>query len=221
MIKKAHKVGAKFLVDAAQAAAHIPITVTQLNPDFLSLSGHKMFGPMGIGILYGREDLLNAMPPYQGGGGMIDTVSFKETRYHDLPHKFEAGTPDVAAAIALKEAVKYIQETGFSTIDKREKELLNHATENLKTIPGLKIIGQAPSKSAVISFVIDGIHSHDLAVLLDRQGIAIRSGHHCTWPLMERMKVTSTARISFSLYNTKEEIGQFIKALKKSRELLQ
>ena len=216
----AHKFEAVFVVDAAQSIAHEAVDVIDLDADFLAFSSHKMFGPTGIGILYGKEEFLNKMPPYQGGGDMIDVVTIEKTTYNTLPHKFEAGTPHIAGGIALKEAVDYISKLGFEDIMNYEKLLLDYATEEIKKIEGVKIIGEARKKTSVISFVMDGAHPHDLGTLLDRQGVAIRTGHHCTQPLMKRMGVTATARASFSIYNTLEEVDIFINALKKTKEFL-
>ena len=220
MISMAHNIEAKFLVDAAQATAHIPVNVQEIDCDFLAFSSHKMFGPTGVGVLYGREELLEDIPPYQGGGNMIHTVSFDGTTYNDLPHKFEAGTPPIAEVIAFKKALEYIDGIELLNIESREQELLMFATEKMKTMNHIRILGNADKKSAIISFIMEGTHPHDLAALLDRQGIAIRSGHHCTAPLMKRMNLTSTARISLCFYNTKEEISQCIEALEKSRDIL-
>ena len=220
LIKLAHEAGAKFCVDAAQSAAHLKIDVQELDCDFLALSSHKIFGPTGVGILFGKEELLNDMPPYQGGGAMIKEVSFEKTTYNELPEKFEAGTPHIAGVIALKEALDYIQEVGFEAIQKQEDELLHYATDKLKEIEGLKIIGEAKEKSAVISFVINGVHPHDLGMILDEQGVAIRTGHHCTQPLMKRFEVPATARASFCFYNNKKDVDKLISALKKAKELL-
>lgn len=219
-IKLAHDYGAYFCVDAAQSIAHERVDVQELNCDFLAFSSHKMFGPTGIGVLYGKEKLLESMPPYQGGGDMIDVVSFEKTTYNDLPHKFEAGTPHIAGGIALKPAIDFIQDANLDVIKSYEAELLTYATEQIKEIEKLHIIGTAKNKASVLSFVIDGAHPHDLGTLLDRQGVAIRTGHHCTQPLMKRFNVTATARASFSLYNTKEEIDNFIKALHKAINFL-
>ncbi len=220
MIKMAHEVGAKFCVDAAQSVPHMKVDVQDLDCDFLAFSGHKIYGPTGVGILYGKEDLLNQMPPYQGGGAMIEKVSFTETTFNHLPEKFEAGTPAIAEVIALKDAVDYIQSIGFDEIEKNEHELLTYATEKLLTIDGLRIIGTAKHKTSVISFVIKDIHPHDLGTLLDQQGIAVRTGHHCTQPLMERFNVNATVRASFSIYNTKEDVDALMAAIIKSLKLL-
>ncbi|OIQ18000.1 MAG: cysteine sulfinate desulfinase [Bacteriovorax sp. MedPE-SWde] len=220
MITLAHDAGAIFVVDAAQSIAHESIDVQSLDCDFLVYSSHKMFGPTGFGVLYGKEDLLNKMPPYQGGGDMIDVVSFDGTTYNDLPHKFEAGTPHIAGGIALKFAYEYIESLGFENIIAHEKMLLDYATSQIKEIEGVKVIGEAKKKASVLSFVMDGGHPHDIGTILDRQGIAIRTGHHCTQPLMKRMNVTATARASFSVYNTLEDIDLFIQGLKKTKEFL-
>lgn len=220
LIELAHNCGALTLIDAAQAVAHIPIDVQALDCDFLVFSAHKMFAPTGVGILYGKEDLLNAMPPWQGGGDMIDQVTFEKTTFNDLPHKFEAGTPHIAGVIGLKPAIDYIQEIGLARIAELEHELLVYATAKLKEVPGLKIIGTAKNKSAVISFIIDGIHPQDLGTLLDQQGIAVRTGHHCTQPLMKRFNVTGTARASFCFYNTKEEIDALVAGVHKAASML-
>ncbi|MCK5883910.1 MAG: cysteine desulfurase [Bacteriovoracaceae bacterium] len=220
MIKLAHINGSKFLVDAAQSASHLTIDVQKLDCDFLVFSAHKMFGPTGVGVLYGKEKLLNAMPPYQGGGDMIDVVTIEKTTFNTLPHKFEAGTPNIAGVIAFKEALNYISALGLDQIDAYEHELLNHATKLMSQVVGLKIIGTAKKKSAVISFMIDGAHPHDLGTLLDQQGIAIRTGHHCTQPLMKRLGVSATARVSFSIYNTKEDIEILVAGLNKAKEFL-
>lgn len=220
MIALAHDVGAKFLVDAAQSVAHAKIDVQDLDCDFLAFSSHKIFGPTGVGVLYGKEELLNEMPPYQGGGDMIDQVSFEETTYNDLPHKFEAGTPHIAGVIALKAALDYVSSIGIEEIEKYEHDLLAYATEKLSKIEGLRIVGTAKNKASVISFVIDGAHPHDIGTLLDRQGIAVRTGHHCTQPLMKRMNVPATARASFCFYNTKEEVDALVAGIEKTKEFL-
>lgn len=218
MIEMAHSVGAKFLVDAAQSVAHLKVDVQDLNCDFLAFSSHKIFGPTGVGVLYGREELLNEMPPYQGGGDMIDSVSFEKTTFNVLPHKFEAGTPHIAGVIALKAAIEYVESLGFDFIMKQEHDLLLAATSKLKDIPGIKFIGEAKDKSAVVSFVMDGLHPHDLGTLLDRMGIAVRTGHHCTQPLMKRFNVSATARASFCFYNTLDEVNRLAKGLIKAQE---
>jgi cysteine desulfurase/selenocysteine lyase len=221
MIKMAHDKGAVFVVDGAQSVPHMKVDVQDLDCDFLAFSAHKMFGPTGVGVLYGKENLLDKMPPYQGGGDMIDKVTIEKTTYNILPHKFEAGTPIIAGVIAFAEAIKFINTIGLEKISKIEGDLLSLADKKLREIPNLKILGPNASKrSGVASFVIKGVHPHDLGTLLDQQGIAIRTGHHCTQPLMARMKINATARASFSIYNTNEEIEFFISALKKSLELL-
>lgn len=220
MISLAHQHDAYFVVDAAQSIAHSAIDVVKLDCDFLAFSSHKMFAPTGLGVLYGKRDILEKMPPYQAGGAMIDTVSFQKTTFNDLPYKFEAGTPHIAGVMALNEAIKFILEIGFNTIVARENELLLYATKRLQEIKDLTIIGTAQNKSAVISFIIKDVHHQDLGMLLDQQGIAIRTGHHCTQPLMQRFNITGTNRISFSIYNTIEEIDYFMIALKKSLTLL-
>ena len=216
IIQMAHKVGAKTLIDAAQAAPHIKIDVQDLACDFLAFSAHKVYGPTGIGILYGKEDVLNAMNPFHGGGEMIKNVTFEKTTYNKLPYKFEAGTPNICGSIALAEALKFVDEIGIENIAKHENELLEYASEKMLQIEGLKIYGTAKYKSGVVSFLIDGIHPYDLGVLLDKQGIAIRTGNHCTQPLMDKFFIEGTCRISFAIYNTIEEIDIFIKALNRA-----
>jgi cysteine desulfurase / selenocysteine lyase len=213
LIVEAKKVGALFLVDAAQAVAHIKIDVQKLGCDFMAFSAHKMFGPTGIGALYGKEEILNQMPPFLGGGDMIDRVSLTKTTYNVLPYKFEAGTPSIAAGIAWAPAIEYINQLGLDAIAHYEHDLLNYATEKLLTIPGLKIIGLAKNKSAVISFTLQDIHPQDIASLANKYGVALRTGHHCTQPLMERMCVPATARASFSIYNTKNDIDKLHQTL--------
>ncbi len=218
MIDLAHEVGALFCVDAAQAIAHKKINVQELGCDFLAFSGHKIYGPTGIGVLYGKEEILNKMVPYQGGGDMIDVVTFEETTYNKLPFKFEAGTPHIAGAICLKDALQYVQDLGLENIERYENELLEYATEKMKKISGVTLIGTADEKCSVLSFAIDGAHPHDVGTLLDKQGIAVRTGHHCTQPLMKFFNVVATVRASFSIYNTKEEIDRFIEAVEKTKE---
>ncbi|TNF26789.1 MAG: cysteine desulfurase [Deltaproteobacteria bacterium] len=218
MITLAHSVGAKFTVDAAQSIAHLKVDVQELGCDFLAFSAHKMFGPTGVGVLWGKKELFDKMPPYQGGGDMIDVVTIEKTTYNDLPHKFEAGTPHIAGVIALKEAVEYIEKIGLENIAAMEHELLEYATRKISEIEGVRIIGTSAKKSAVISFVMDEAHPHDIGTLLDKQGIAIRTGHHCTQPLMERFCIPATARASFSFYNTKEEVDRLIDGIRKVKE---
>jgi len=220
MIRKAHVVGAIFIVDGAQAVSHLKVDVQDLDADFYAFSAHKMFGPTGIGVLYGKRDLLNKMPPYQGGGDMIDDVTIAKTTYNDLPHKFEAGTPNIAAGIAFKDAVDYITSVGLEAIAEREEDILDYATSRIKEIEGIKIIGEAKNKCSVLSFTLEGAHPQDIGTLLDQQGIAIRTGHHCTQLIMKRFNLNATARASFSFYNTREEVDTFIEALKKVKELL-
>ena len=215
MIKDAHKVGAKFMVDAAQAINHIPIDVQAMDMDFMAFSGHKMFGPTGVGVLYGKEDLLNMMPPYQGGGDMIDVVTFEKTTFNDLPHKFEAGTPSISAVIGLGAAVDYINKIGFEALQNADHEILDYATKKLTSIPGLRIFGTAKNKTSVIAFGLEGIHPHDIASLIDKEGVAIRTGHHCAQPLMNFFKVPATCRASFGIYNNKEDIDQLYNAILK------
>lgn len=220
IIAMAHQAGAKVLIDAAQSAPHLPLNVQDLDADFLVFSGHKIYGPTGIGILYGKEALLEALPPYQGGGDMIDTVTFPKTTYNVLPLKFEAGTPMFIEAIALGTAIDYVSSIGMEAIQAWEHELLTYATGKMSEIPGLRIIGSAKEKGAIISFVVEGTHQLDLGTLLDLQGVAVRTGHHCAQPAMRHFSVTGTARASFALYNTKEEIDRFIPALKHCIEML-
>jgi len=216
IIVKAHKFGAKVLLDAAQAAPHIKIDVQDLDCDFLAFSAHKVYGPTGMGILYGKEDILNAMNPYHGGGEMIETVTFEKTTYNKLPYKFEAGTPNICGAIAMAEGLKFVDEIGIENIAKHENDLLVYATEKMLKIDGLKIYGTAKNKSGVISFLIDGIHPFDLGVLLDKQGIAIRTGNHCTQPLMAKFCIEGTCRASFAIYNTKEDVDALIKGINRA-----
>lgn len=214
IIRMAHEAGARVLIDGAQSAPHRPIDVQALDADFYVFSGHKCYGPTGIGVLYGKAELFNEMPPYQGGGDMVDTVTFPLTTYNQLPLKFEAGTPIIAEAIALGTAIDYLTTIGMESIFTHEQTLLQAATEQLKSINGLKIIGTADKKGGIISFVVEGVHPLDLGTLLDLQGIAIRTGHHCTQTAMRRFNVPGTARASFGLYNTRTEVDQFIAALK-------
>jgi cysteine desulfurase/selenocysteine lyase len=221
MIQLAHAHGAKVMIDGAQSIAHLDIDVQALDIDFFAFSAHKLFGPTGVGVLYGKRELLESMPPYQGGGEMIKEVSFEGTTYNELPYKFEAGTPNIADVIALSAAIDYVNALSKEALFTQELALLAYATEQLSTIPGLRIIGTAPDKIAVISFVIEGIHPQDLGVLLDKFGIAIRTGHHCVQPLMKRFGLPGTCRASFAFYNTFEEIDLFVKALRRSINMLQ
>jgi len=214
IIDKAHTVGAKVLIDAAQATPHLRTDVQALDCDFLALSGHKMYGPTGVGALYGKRSLLEAMPPYQGGGEMIKDVSFSGTTYNDIPYKFEAGTPNIGEVIALKSAVDFVEDLGLENIAAHEHELLMYANELLADVEGFQPIGTAENKASVISFLVDGVHPFDLGQLLDAKGIAVRTGHHCAQPLMELFQIEGTVRASFSVYNTKEEVKYFVEALK-------
>ena len=215
IIKVAHKKGIPVLLDAAQAVNHLPIDVQELDCDFLVFSGHKIYGPTGIGVLYGKINLLESMPPYQGGGDMISKVTFEETTYNELPHKFEAGTPNIAGAIGLGEAIDYVSHIGIGTIALHEKDLLDYATDAVQSVPGLKIIGTAKEKISVLSFVLDDVHPHDIGTFLDFEGVAIRTGHHCTQPVMNRYKIPATSRASFAMYNTYEEIDVLVNGLNK------
>jgi cysteine desulfurase/selenocysteine lyase len=221
MIEMAHQNGAKFFVDAAQAISHTQIDVQDLKCDFMGFSGHKMFGPTGVGVLFGKIDLLDMMPPYQGGGDMIDVVTFEKTTYNQLPHKFEAGTPSIASVIGLGTAVDYIKSIGFETIGKIENDLLHYGTEKLSSIQGLKIFGTAEKKTSVISFGIEGIHPHDIASLIDKEGVAIRTGHHCAQPLMKFFNVPATCRASLSVYNNQEDIDQLYQGLLKVKKFFE
>jgi cysteine desulfurase/selenocysteine lyase len=215
IIDKAHAYGAVVLLDGAQASAHLEIDVQELNCDFYALSAHKMFGPTGVGVLYGKRRLLEKMPPYQGGGEMISNVSFEKTTYNDIPYKFEAGTPNIADVVAFREAIAFVQQVGKNQIHQHEQELLLHAHQSLERIEGLRIIGKAANKVSVASFVIDDIFHFDIGQMLDARGVAIRTGHHCTQPLMDQYGIEGTARASFSVYNTKEEIDILLEGLEK------
>jgi len=220
MISIAHGHGAVVLVDAAQAVQHIQIDVQKLDVDFLVFSGHKMYGPTGVGVLYGKEELLNAMPPYQGGGDMIKEVTFEKTTYNELPFKFEAGTPNIEAGICLNEAIDYINSIGLENIEAYEHDLLQYATEKLAEIPGMRFIGTAEQKCSVISFVIDGTHPYDVGVILDKLGIAVRTGHHCAQPVMDRFGIPGTIRASLAVYNTKEEIDILVAGIQRAVNML-
>ncbi len=214
IIKKAHAAGAKVLIDGAQATSHLPVDVQDLDADFYAFSAHKMYGPTGLGVLYGKRILLEKMPPYQGGGEMIKEVSFEKTTYNDIPYKFEAGTPDIANVIAFKEAIHFINELGKANIAAYEDGLLTYATARLKEIDSVRLIGEAANKVGVISFEVEGIHHFDLGMWMDAKGVAVRTGHHCTQPLMDFYCIEGTVRASFSVYNTLEEVDIFISALK-------
>jgi len=220
IIDAAHKVGAAVLIDGAQAAPHIKADVQKLDVDFYVVSAHKMCGPTGVGMLYGKEEWLNKLPPYQGGGEMIAEVSFEKTTYADLPHKFEAGTPNICGGIAFGAALDYMNGIGFEEIASYEQELLDYATEQLKTIDGLKIYGTSNQKTAVISFNVNGVHPYDLGTILDKLGVAVRTGHHCAQPIMDFYKIPGTVRASFSFYNTKEEIDILISGIKRALLML-
>jgi cysteine desulfurase/selenocysteine lyase len=220
IIEKAKSVGAKVLIDGAQAASHISINMQELDVDLYCFSAHKLYGPTGVGVLYGKEDLLNELPAYQGGGEMIKEVSFKKTTYAGLPHKFEAGTPNIAGVVAFRAAINFITGLGINNIAKYEEELLQYATEEILKIEGIKIYGTAKNKSAIISFNIDELHPYDIGMIIDKMGIAIRTGHHCTQPIMDKFNIPGTARISLAVYNTKDEIDICIKAIKKAKIML-
>ncbi|MBI5447223.1 MAG: cysteine desulfurase [Gammaproteobacteria bacterium] len=219
MIALAHQVGAICVIDGAQAVAHQKINVQTLDCDFYVFSGHKTLGPTGIGVLYGKYDLLKKMPPYQGGGDMIREVSFEKTTYNDLPYKFEAGTPPISAAIGLAVALHYLESIGLAAIAEYEQILLDYMLVQLAKMPEIKLIGQAKHRGAIVSFLYEGVHAHDVGSILDHEGVAIRNGHHCAMPLMKRLGVSATSRASLAFYNTQEEIDQFIRALKKVKEV--
>jgi cysteine desulfurase/selenocysteine lyase len=221
IVSKAHQAGAKVLIDGAQAVSHFAVDVKELDCDFYCFSGHKLYGPTGVGVLYGKISLLNEMPPWRGGGEMIRSVSFEKTTYNDPPFKFEAGTPNIEGVIALGEAIAFVENLGWDFFHAQEKFLLESTTDALTTIPGLHIYGTSEQKTGVISFLIDGVHPYDLGTLLDQQGVAVRTGHHCTEPLWNHYGVPGTVRASFAVYNTEEETARFIKALHKSIQLLQ
>ncbi len=219
IIQLAHARGIPVLLDGAQAVAHLKVDVQELDCDFYAFSGHKLYGPTGIGVLYGKAEWLEAMPPYQGGGDMISSVTFEKTTYNRLPYKFEAGTPHIAGAIGLGAAIEYVTTLGLDAIAAHERDLLIYATEALSGIPGLRLIGTAREKASILSFTLEGIHPHDIGTILDHEGIAIRAGHHCAQPVMERFGVPATARVSFALYNTREEVDALVTALQKVREV--
>ena len=221
IVDMAHKAGAYVLIDGAQAASHLKIDVQALDCDFYAFSAHKMYGPTGVGVLYGRRSLLEAMPPYQGGGEMIGHVGFEGTTYAELPFKFEAGTPDFVGISAFAKAIDWIEETGIEAIANHEHELMEYTVGRMREIPGMRLIGTAPGKAAVISFLIGKEHPYDIGMLLDKLGIALRTGHHCAQPLMEALGIEGTARISFAAYNTKEEADEFIKALTRVAAMLE
>jgi len=219
MTARAHELGAVVMVDGAQAVPHGRVDVREIGCDFYAFSGHKLFGPTGIGVLYGREELLDAMPPYQGGGDMIKMVTFDKTVYNDLPHKFEAGTPHIAGAIGLGAAIDYISGLGLAAIQAHEHDLLEYATAAVAAVDGVRLIGTAAARAGVLSFIMDGIHPHDLGTILDHDGIAIRAGHHCAMPVMDRFGVPATARASFAFYNTRQEADQLVRGLEKAKKV--
>jgi cysteine desulfurase / selenocysteine lyase len=219
IVQAARRVHARVLLDGAQAVPHMPVDVRGIDCDFYVFSGHKIYAPTGIGILYGKAELLEAMPPYQGGGDMISSVTFEKTLYNRLPHKFEAGTPHVSGAIGLGAALEYVNSIGLDRIARHEKQVLAHGTKRLLEIPGLRLIGTATEKEGILSFMLEGIHPHDVGTILDQEGIAIRTGHHCAQPLMERFGVPATARASLALYNTREEMDALACGLQKVREV--
>jgi len=220
IIEKAHERGIPVLVDGAQAIPHLQVDVQELDADFYAFSGHKMFGPTGIGVLYGKEKWLNALPPYQGGGEMIEAVTFEKTTYNELPHKFEAGTPDIAGAVGLGSAIEYIQSIGYEAIHRHEAELLDYATRSLQQIEGIRFIGTAREKASVVSFLVEGFHPYDLGAILDKLGIAVRTGHHCTQPLMDRFSIPGTVRASLAFYNNKNDIDRLVEGVKRAVAML-
>lgn len=219
IIEIAHDRNVPVLVDGAQAVPHMKVDVQELDCDFYAFSGHKIYGPTGIGVLYGKAELLNAMPPYQGGGDMIASVTFQKSTYNKVPYKFEAGTPDIAGAIGLGAALRYVSDIGIDRIGAHEHDLLEYATAAVSQIPGLHIVGSASEKAGVLSFVFENIHPHDIGTILDQEGIAIRTGHHCSQPVMRRFNIPATARASFALYNTREEIDALVRGIEKVREV--
>lgn len=221
IIEHAHQFGARVLIDGAQSIQHAKVDVQALDCDFYVFSGHKLFGPTGVGILYGKEEILNQMPPYQGGGDMIKEVSFEKTTYNELPHKFEAGTPNISGGICLGTAFEYLNTLDFEAIEKHEKELLDYAMAALSKIPNIKFYGEAKDKASVISFLVEGTHPYDVGTLLDKMGVAVRTGHHCTQPIMDFYQIPGTIRVSFAFYNTKQEIDYFINALQRILSMLQ
>lgn len=219
MIPLAHKVGAVVLIDGAQAISHGPVDVQKLDCDFFAFSGHKLFGPTGVGVLYGKRSLMERMPPYQGGGDMIANVTFEKTTYNVLPYKFEAGTPNIAGAIGLGAAIDYVKSIGFDAIGSYKKELLDYGTQALLSVKDLRLIGTARNKSSVLSFVLPDIHPHDLGTIVDAEGVAIRTGHHCTQPVMKYFNIPATARASLAFYNTQDELDALVHAVHKAREI--
>lgn len=220
IIRLAHEAGALVLVDAAQAIQHLHVNVQDLDCDFLVASSHKIYGPTGVGFLYGKENLLDALPPYEGGGDMIKAVTFNKTTYNELPFKFEAGTPNIAGVIGFGAALEFVSKTGLDQIAAHEAALLQKATEDILQIEGIRLYGTAPEKASVLSFLVDGLHPYDVGVLLDQMGIAIRTGHHCTQPVMDRYGIPGTCRASFAVYNSPEEIDYFIRSLQRAIKML-
>jgi len=214
-----HAQGVPVLVDGAQAVPHLLVDVQALDADFYTFSGHKMYGPTGIGVLYGKTDLLNAMPPYQGGGDMISSVTFEKTTYNKLPHKFEAGTPDMAGVAGLKAAIEYMQGIGIEKIAAHEHDLLEYATDVVGRLEGVRLIGTAAQKAGVLSFLLEDAHPHDIGTILDQEGIAVRTGHHCAQPVMDRFGIPATVRASFAVYNTKAEVDALVRGIRKVREV--
>lgn len=220
IVAYAHKQGVPVLIDGAQAISHIAVDVQDIDCDFYCFSGHKMYAPMGVGVLYGKEAMLNDLPPYQGGGEMIKDVSFEKTTYNELPFKFEAGTPSVGDVLGLKTAIEFMETIGIDNIANHEKQLLDYAVEQMKTVDDIRFIGTAPNKTSVVSFLVGSSHPYDVGTLLDKLGVAVRTGHHCTQPIMERYGIPGTVRASFAIYNTMEEIDEFVKALKRIAPML-
>jgi cysteine desulfurase/selenocysteine lyase len=220
IVEAGHRAGARVLIDGSQAAYHMATDVRALGADFYVFTGHKVYGPTGIGVLYGREDVLAAIPPFLGGGDMIASVTFEGSTWNDLPYKFEAGTPHIAGAIGLGAAIAYVEGVGFEPIGAHESALLAYGTAELEAVPGLRLIGTARRKASVLSFVMDGIHPHDIGTVVDREGVAIRTGHHCAQPVMDRFGIAATARASLAMYNTREDIDALVAALGRVRALL-
>jgi cysteine desulfurase/selenocysteine lyase len=220
IVEVGHREGATVLIDGSQAAYHMPVDVAALGADFYVFTGHKLYGPTGIGVLYGRESVLDAMPPFLGGGDMIASVTFERSTWNELPYKFEAGTPNIEGAVGLGAAMRYVTSIGFDAIGTHERALLDYATPRLLEVPGLRLIGTAPRKASILSFVMDGIHPHDIGTIVDRRGIAIRTGHHCAQPVMDRLGIPATARASLAMYNTTEEIDALVAALHDVRALM-
>jgi cysteine desulfurase/selenocysteine lyase len=220
IVRLAHRAGALVLIDGSQAVHHMPVDVRALDADFYAFTGHKLYGPTGIGVLYGREEVLERMPPFLGGGDMISSVTFERSTWNALPYKFEAGTPNIAGAIGLGAAIDYVQKVGMDVIGPHEAGLLEYGTTKLQTVPGVRLIGTAREKTSVLSFVMDGMHPHDIGTIVDREGVAIRTGHHCAQPVMDRLGIPATARASLAMYNTRDDIDALVAALGRVRALL-